>query len=415
MKTNMQFRRNVLGQVAPRGAVCYFLGAGFSRALNDDYPTARCFFMRDMPFLEQVGAGVERRIVRYDGVSRDLRGLLDRIEQQYGPLEGLDVEQVMTDLYVRAFGLGQAWERAIPVADTPLTVSELRRDYQALLTYVGDRLRNIDATLERYPLGERFVRALLPRDSVLTLNYDTLVERHLDSKDKAERLRRLQNAIGPPVSGRLDRPAPMFRGRAPGERGIFAKLHGSIDWITCPNENCPNHHYIQTISQYYPAKEEGPRFPGMNKAHCNTCGWSPEIVIVPPTAAKPFERFSKLNVMWSQAHEALRQAQRWVFIGVSFAATDFHLSALLRAASRDAGAFRGRRRHVGQICIVNKDIDAARDVKERLLSALSPQAQQCVTADANRIVLFESLEQYLDTVEEVDANRKDDSGADAQA
>jgi hypothetical protein len=138
-------------------------------------------------------------------------------------------------------------------------------------------------------------------------------------------------------------------------------------------------------------------------------------VILPPTAAKPFERFPKLNVMWSQAHEALRQAQRWVFIGVSLAATDFHLSALLRAASRDGHAFKDHSKHVGQMCIVNKGKKAAEGVKERLLSALSPEAQKCIADDRNPPVLFESLEEYLDTVEKVDANRKDDSEGNEQA
>ena len=411
----MNAQMNSLRALSPDDRVCYLLGAGFSAAVDDNYPTACNFLMRKIPRYTVTKGKLELDFKDYDEGEPDLKGLLCRIKEQYGCLDSLNLEHVITDLYVRAFGLGRAWERAVSLHRSHHPVFELQEDYRKLIEYIRLRLDYLAEYPDEHRLARRFVKALRRSDSVLTLNYDTVVERHLDSKDKAKRLKRLQNAIGPPGSGCLGPPAPMFRGRAPGERGVFAKLHGSIDWITCPNENCPNRHYIQAISAYYPANRDGPKFAGMNRSHCDTCGWSSEIVIVPPTAAKPFERFPRLSVMWSQAHEALRQAQRWVFIGVSFAATDFHLSTLLRAASRDARAFRGTRKHTGQICIVNKGKEAAEDVKGGLLSALSREAKKCVADDENPIVPFESLEQYLHTVEDVDANRKDDSGANGQA
>jgi len=408
MTDDIGFDRGLLRPVEGCAPVCYFLGAGFSAATRYRFPTSVGFLTRDF---ECHGPDHKRgtTLVRssYDAGRPELKGLLDRIAEQYGTPETLNLETVMTDLYIRAFGLGEAWELRRPRvgAAQDYSVPALRRDYTALLAYIVARLQIKDTEPFSCPLTDRLVNSLKRQDSVLTLNYDTIVEAHCQEYDKGDRIRRMGSWIGPPGSTKGGIAPAMFRDFRQDERGVFAKLHGSIDWFTCPNEACPNHSYIQSMSWWY-SSAYGRRGTLLDP-RCQACGRAPDTVIVPPIATKPFERFPKLNVMWSQSCQALRRARRWVFIGVSFATTDVHLQGLLRGASRDTVCFGPDEADPGQICVVNKTYECAEKAARRLLGSLSPEALEGMDRHGNKVSLFESVEQYLRAVEQVDAVRED--------
>lgn len=382
-----------LKPIDPTEPVCHMVGAGFSRACCDQYPVSNGFLVPTPYFELDITYGNSVRINDYTA------GLLDRLKKHYGPLDLVNVEDVMTDLYTRGFGVGSAWELQ---SGDDCSVESAQRDYRGLLHYIADKLFLLDKASNHSPLARRFLSALRTQDSVISLNYDVLVERHLAREINEEpdrRIRDLAQLIGPPNLRYGDsRPGTLaFRQR--GELGVFVKLHGSIDWYACANVECPFHGYMT------------PGFRTRNDTNvtcwgrCTVCGSGTETGIVPPTHAKPFDRFPKIRLMWLLAYHALIYAPRWTFVGTSFAPADFHLASLIRSSSRDSTCF-GPNSNGGEICIVDKDLKSARQLESRLRRYLSPDIQQRVHEGAVTITPFGSLGDYLDASDRFDSNRK---------
>jgi hypothetical protein len=408
--------KNELRGIGSTGQICYFLGAGFSKASKYQLPTADGFLSLDMPIYCRDAVN-EKHVI--DVRARpDLSGLLSRLEARYGDLNSLNLESVMSDLYERSAGLGRAWVNrdasSVNELLTPGKVhwstdqppppdgSELARDYALLLLLICLRLRVVEATNDECPMVRRLLSSLRLRDSIITLNYDTIIEREwkLSAGGRTSgdaRADALGYYIGLPSPGYLTNPDMLYHVQ-PRVRGFYAKLHGSVDWRSCREPVCPNHSYIESTDRSRPDT-----FDAAEQWHCAACASIPETVIIPPVASKSFDRFPKLRLMWLQAYHALRIARRWVFMGVSLAPTDMHLRSLLRAASEEwLGA---EVPGVDQICIVNKDDSACSKVARRLTECLPPQVQAVPSGSQPRIATFASIDDYLADAERVDSTR----------
>ena len=416
--------KNNLRPLPPSSEICYFLGAGFSKASKYELPTAEGFLSRDARIYCR-GKLNERGTIPVSN-HRDFQELLGRIEARYGALTSLNLESVMTDLYERTAGIGGPWsnrdvayvDRVLPFKDPqfrsvapegiamapPPEGTDLQRDYKLLLLYVVLRLRIVEMGEDECPMVRRFLNTLRLRDSIVTLNYDTMIERHwtIGAGERPlpdERARLLGYYIGLPTPGYLSNPQ-MLVDVQPRTRGYFAKLHGSVDWRSCPEPMCPNHRYIESTDRQRPDMVDG-----AEQWHCAACASVPETVIIPPVAGKPFDRFPKLRLMWLQAFRALRLAPRWVFMGVSFAPTDTHLRSLVRAASEEW--FPTETPGLGQICVVNKGKNC-QEAAERLWQCLSPRVQKKLRTEVGGIATFASVDDYLAAVESTDSSRESD-------
>jgi hypothetical protein len=398
-KTSM----STLKPLAPHGAVCYFLGAGFSAAVAD-LPTSVGFLTTSFKYDDSVAPGVALyRDAKFEtfGRDREYAALFEYIEKQFGPLQDQNIEAVMTDLHVRAFGLGRAWEESSATGDlNRISVEQMQRAYYSLLSYIRLRLL-FSRVLATSPLGAKWASSLLSQDSVLTLNYDTVVEDHLalNRQKHAPLFRQIWCDIAPLSLGYGQGTPILFRGPTRHGEGVFAKLHGSVDWITCGNADCPHFRQIQSFSPWY--EECRPRLSENegSRLRCAGCGWAPNPVIVPPIAAKGFTEFPRLNTMWLRAFNALCHSQRWVFVGVSFAETDFHLASLLRSVPRTYCHVR----HHGGLCIVDPNADS---VAKRLVGSLNPEMRRDVEGN---VAKFASLDDYLEMSGGIDTVRTDGS------
>ncbi|MDA1001175.1 MAG: hypothetical protein O2807_11770 [bacterium] len=110
------------------------------------------------------------------------------------------------------------------------------------------------------------------------------------------------------------------------EKGIFLKLHGSLNWLYCPNPICPDHYkfWVNTIDDPKRHTEIG--------EPCDRCGSGFVPVIIPPAMGKSFEKFPKMGFVWNQAFRKIKGAKKLILIGLSFPESDYYLRWLIRQA-----------------------------------------------------------------------------------
>ncbi len=293
----------------PTAKTVYFLGAGASHASDFQLPTMKDFFRED-----------DFKSGGYNNLGRFIEEAFSGV-----PFSQINLEEVITalELAVDTFGsFGQHPEVYIYKARR-----EVDRYINQRLTIPADRAceqhkKIIDANLA----GKEST------SSIISLNYDLIVDRtlyelsprnnitHLDHECLLDRM---YNLLGETqlIHGKR---ASLYHTHK--RLGFYLKLHGSIDWIYCPNTTCMNHQLFF------------PNWLGSNTVHdepgnlCSICGSPLVNVIVPPTMYKTFEKFPKLGLLWSLAYRELNQADRIVVFGVSFARSDYYLRWLFKKA-----------------------------------------------------------------------------------
>ncbi len=163
------------------------------------------------------------------------------------------------------------------------------------------------------------------RAQVITLNYDTLVERNVANHLLADRTGRQQ------VTPRhiLDDlpPDPTDGGVLTGTGlGTFRllKLHGSTSWYWVPNDRTGS-----TIGRWSPPYGES-SFGDTAKAERGRLLPGRVPFIVPPTSTKAgFYDNPLTSEIWTRAYEAIRQADRLYFVGYSFPLTDVSVCGMI--------------------------------------------------------------------------------------
>jgi hypothetical protein len=291
--------------------VVYFLGAGSSAASDYHLPVMSKFFRP-----EDISNG------KHPQLSKFIRQYhkQDRIDQ-------LNLEEIVTSLELacdpfRNFeGPPRAW-----IIDTK----------RELDLYIADRLC-IEQGRSCGMLTKLFEAGIAGPDSpnsIVTLNYDLSVDFALyqqSPKDEGNPtqitheclLDRMYNLLGRTELWHGERASLYHRHR---QYGYYLKLHGSVDWLFCANPNC-GHHEL-----FYPNWMGSPDVHDKPGDICGLCGQPLCMVIVPPTLFKTFEKYPKLGLIWGLAFKELKQADKIVFFGVTFAPSDYYLRWLIRKA-----------------------------------------------------------------------------------
>ncbi len=167
-----------------------------------------------------------------------------------------------------------------------------------------------------------------PRQSVLTLNYDTVLDHGYDQ---------LRNATpGPKLYFAWQE---LLKSHQEGLRsparsnGIYLKLHGSLDLISCHNLSCRL--YRTPRFQVFRAGEF--IFEKLRRRDdiCEECGKPVADLILPPGKNKTLEEDAFHRRVYAEARKAL-QARTWVVIGYSFPEYDQDLRALMQEAIRSS-------------------------------------------------------------------------------
>ncbi|MGH9739506.1 MAG: SIR2 family protein [Candidatus Acidiferrales bacterium] len=192
-----------------------------------------------------------------------------------------------------------------------------RQEIQDFLRLTFGILTAVEAHAPAENPYSRLVSALGPRDTIVTLNYDTILDKALvkagwsdphfgyDLLGSANKVR--WHMKRPACTSRLDKVR-------------LLKLHGSLNWYIGGSFN-----RIGKVFDAKPTKVMMSEQPRTNElsGHIRQ--------IVPPIYGKFFNN-PHWRRLWKRAYEALVRADCIVVVGCSLSSTDFHLSGMLSHA-----------------------------------------------------------------------------------
>ena len=179
-----------------------------------------------------------------------------------------------------------------------------------------------------------FFDRLKDNDTIITYNWDLLLDNILDREKIISNIKN----IGQVEDGILKkqylrmlmdlsayRDLSWDRTSAPYEKynskGYYLKLHGSIDWLYCPNEDCG------LYSKVFPIKKI------IGEYKCYECSSKMKHLIIPPVLNKNYSSFPFVKKLWNIALEELQSADELVIWGYRLPPTDFYNRWLLRQKS----------------------------------------------------------------------------------
>jgi hypothetical protein len=138
-------------------------------------------------------------------------------------------------------------------------------------------------------------------------------------------------------SYKCDIATDIYRNR-PDRFGALLKVHGSLNWLYCPNYHRldlaiseSGRHFVKALDELWWQSEDA-RLVNRYRctgAPCPNCGQHVRPVMITPTQKKDY-RNPHIARIWYEAERALRQAERAVFIGYSMPEDDVEVVYLLK-------------------------------------------------------------------------------------
>ena len=274
----------------------------------------------------------------------------------------LSLEKVMTQLSLES----QIFDRTPRMFGYPR--NEVRSD-DSLAALVELIAMTIYEALKGPPCSKhvRLAKTLGSEDTVLSFNYDLLIDNALSTCNKL---------TDKGYSMNFQKSLEIQDWTLPDAKSsevTLLKLHGSMNWLHC--SICDG--YLLTRSE-----KVGPWNISMPPIcpNCQEPGKFLERVIVPPLLAKDYTA-QPLKNLWNQALGKVRLADEMTIIGYSFPPTDFAAELLLRSG------LHWNIQHEVHFTIVNPD----KTVYDRFKNAFP----------SSEVDWVESLDSYLATIEQV--------------
>jgi NAD-dependent SIR2 family protein deacetylase len=292
----------------PRGSIVYFLGAGASKSICSQLPLAADLTLDSLSKPESYGNQIPPT---YD----ECRALTQFIDSnpKCAAFRGERLESVLEKLR-----------------------KESREHYELVLDFLYLRLSVETHAYEPYSSFAKWLRVVREkRDTIITTNYDTLVECTLMHMGTGEFLP--MDALDRDALHWLDFGVHKSRihkytdGRQwltpPEESVLLLKLHGSISWLFC--EHCGTY----LLDPGWQHAREGSKLPsGYGPcAECKQAGAPRRTVIVPPLAEKDYSD-AAIQEIWARAKEVLGRAEETIFVGFSLDKADVGVRHLLKEA-----------------------------------------------------------------------------------
>jgi hypothetical protein len=185
-----------------------------------------------------------------------------------------------------------------------------RKEIEDFLRLTFDILRVLDSEANGDTRYDELASKLGPGDTIISLNYDTLLDSALVRHGWDPR-----KGYGIPGGKKKIKWAPLVSNEQPHLRRVrLLKVHGSVNWFV--------HGSYADLTKAFESKPVLVTAPRKNekRGHIRQ--------IVPPIYGKIFEH-DHWRTLWTQGFKELCSAEILVVIGCSLIDTDFHLRALL--------------------------------------------------------------------------------------
>lgn len=275
----------------------FFLGAGFSKAINPNYP-----LLKDLT--ENVNLQLEK-------------GSLAQHYEEIAPEIKKDVEALLTYL-----STDFPWK-----SDT--TKYENQALYAAISKIISDKFINLSsqnvAVSTEFEYFSKHIAEHMTEYDFITLNYDLLLENLL--KDRIEGST-YEDFYKYPMLSVASREGPLWGRNKIEDAPAILKLHGSANWFWAG--------ITAGDTLYYSIG---------NESEDSKAGLKP--YIIPPVMDKnAFYNHIAIRYLWQEAEQLLKNAAEIYIIGFSFPATDTSVRFLFQSALRRSNA---------KIFIVNPD------------------------------------------------------------
>jgi hypothetical protein len=305
----------------------FILGAGASYGdtlvgLFDDKETACRIPLTNQFFQSEYLEG------EIEDIKRDYQDLLSYIKDGWHnqwPLgterwRSLNLEDVFTSLAIEnEFAPSGTDEKA----KTQLRLNSLKKYIRKL---IGKNSLNSYGKFTR-----QLVENLKTQDSIITFNYDLLIDEAFIRKHSGERSLHYEK-FSVKLLGRSLRDPKAKPPRA--DNGLYLKMHGSLNWFLCTNNLCPNSEkpwVVTDVMQSLAMSQHGADYT------CLYCAGLLTPYLIPPLLNKLVLRDKISRNIWSNALSILRSASKIVIIGYSFPATDFYSEWLFRTDLKGFG------------------------------------------------------------------------------
>lgn len=206
---------------------------------------------------------------------------------------------------------------------------ELLKLIQEILICLEDQLPELQSEYNF------FIEKLNPLDTIITFNWDILLDNLLSRTEILEGLykkKKYKNLSAKQYYNFIVRLSAFSESTWSGmtfghpyeewnpEIGYYLKAHGSIDWLYCSNEVC------RAFRKVFPAIN--PRVDHF----CSECHEQLEFLIIPPVLNKGYRQYPVIRRIWNLAAKEMASVNVLVIWGYSLPPTDFYASWLLRLA-----------------------------------------------------------------------------------
>lgn len=287
----------------------FIFGSGFSRAVSQEMPTVAELG----PWFEELEASSD-----------------------HGPHSGFARDP---ELLLSYLGLSQPWSEPAENLRNQARFAELQRQ-------LACRIADCEAQAFAHSVPDwasRLVKEIHSRRiPVISLNYDTLIERlvYLSGCDqrREERIREF-DLYDLPLSVLQHRVAAVLGGtEVPTFR--LVKLHGSINWFYSGADGFPGEQvYYRAVDSLAPATDGYGRSREDASEVRRLCRDKVPLIIPPVAEKSRFYSNGTVRALWAAAREVLERAEEVICVGYSLPDTDLTMRLFLRAFAHPERVF----------------------------------------------------------------------------
>ena len=259
--------------------------------------------------------------------------------------------------------------RFTPPGESTLTRADLVKKRENLMAALAAVLEaSTDEPIEAGGCTHhrRLVEHLEPHDTVVSFNYDCVIDRTLRDAGSGRWSARWGYGFAKP--SRIDDVGVAYWSpRAPARHAkdtvYLLKPHGSLNWQLPPTGDGP-----VVLKQRLHRQRGTPRF-----------------TIIPPSTGKNEAGNPIFDDLWMKVERALRYARSIAVVGFSFTPTDLHVEAVVRLAL-------ARNKSLRTLTIANPSRDARERIRHVFSRALAPRSGAAGTPIVRQ---YESFEQFV--------------------